>query len=582
MFAVSPVPTSPTGPTGSAVSDPVSVLRPEQRRVHDFLVHTPYAAVWLPMGAGKTVTVLAALRTIAPTEHILVSAPAAVARATWPAEIARWGFPLPVVSLLDDPVTGRAIGRTRRVELVEAVADHPPALWLVNHDVLTRPARRDCPRCHGDPGRTTDVGVCRDCQSGVADILACRATAGRPWWPFSTVVLDEAQAFKNHRARKVAVLRRARAHITRMIQMTGTPAPNGLADVWSQMVLLDGGERLGRTITDFRTRFMVPTSIGDGRPAVWRDMQPGAEQRIYAAVADITLSRTAPPPTPGRRVLDLWVDLDSDTQRRYDAFVRNRVVDLVARHRGRDDSGRVVDVEAVTQVVANNAAVLANVLRQFASGTVYPRDDSDGLGGLGSPGRSSGSAMAVDHVVVHRFKMDAALAAVQRSLADGQPVIVATGFVCEQQWLADELAQRRITATVFDTARSTDVVRRWNAGDIPVLLIHPRSAGHGLNLQYGGSRLLWFTLPWGLEEWAQTNARLDRPGQDTPVTIVRLVARGTHDEHMPGVLAAKEQVQAHLLCAVDMDRPVRDGVLVDPQVAALVDHVMARLGPDVA
>ncbi|WP_194949868.1 DEAD/DEAH box helicase [Actinomyces trachealis] len=430
----------------------------------DYIQKHPIAAFLLEMGLGKTVITLTAVWNLLmdsfQARRVLVIAPLRVARDTWPTEACKW-----------DHLKGLSL----------AVAVGTPAQRL---NALAAGAMVTIINRENVPWLVKTLGQA---------------------WPFDMVIIDELSSFKNHRAARFKALSTVRPHIHRIVGLTGTPAANGLEDLWAQFRLLDGGQRLGRYISHYRTRWFTPDKRNASQVFSYKPL-PGAEEQIHAAIADITVSMKSmdyldmPPVTYTRH----GIHLSATEQRTYDQLVRDMVVDL---------DGKVVD--------AANAAALSGKLLQLASGAVY---DEHG-----------------ETVTVHERKLDALEDLIES--ANGQPLLVATWYRHD----ADRIQARFPTARRLEA--STDF-EQWNAGRIPLALIHPASAGHGLNLQAGGHLLVWFSLTWSLELYQQTNARLARQGQKHPVTVCHLVAGGTLDEQVLSALEAKDTTQARLIDAV--------------------------------
>ena len=324
-------------------------------------------------------------------------------------------------------------------------------------------------------------------------------------WPFDMVVIDELSSFKNHRAKRFTALVKMRPHVKRWVGLTGTPTSNGLMDVWAQFRLLDGGERLGRFITRYRERWFTPDKR-NGMQVFTYKPRAGAEDEIYGAIGDMTLSMrtTDHLQLPELTVTTMPVKLEPKERKIYEQLKADLVLDL---------DGATID--------AANAAALSGKLLQLASGAIYTGDG--------------------EWTAVHDRKLDALEDLVEA--ANGSPLLVAYWFTHDRERIIARFPQARELKTSAD-------IEAWNKGAITLALIHPASAGHGLNLQAGGHLLVWFSLTWSLELYQQTNARLYRQGQLEPVTITHLVAEGTLDEAVLKALDAKDATQAALIDAV--------------------------------
>lgn len=319
-------------------------------------------------------------------------------------------------------------------------------------------------------------------------------------WPFDAVVVDESSSFKNNSAQRWKALKKILPDTEYMVLLTGTPSPNSLLDLWAQLYLVDFGQRLGRTITGFKQRFFQQDYMGYN----W-ELKESSADKIYALVNDVCLSMSAEDylELPERIDLTEHVQLPDAVKRQYDAFER----DLLAT---------LPDGE---QVEAINAAVLANKLLQWCNGATYI--DNNGK-----------------WATVHDAKLDALAELVE---LNDEPMLVAYNYKTDLV----RIQARFPKAVALDKNQKT--IDDWNAGKIPMLLAHPASAGHGLNLQQGGSLCVWFGLNWSLELYQQFNARLYRQGQTKPVRIVHIVAQGCIDERVLKVLSEKNATQKDLL-----------------------------------
>lgn len=327
---------------------------------------------------------------------------------------------------------------------------------------------------------------------------------------FDMVVIDELSSFKNYQAKRFKALMKARPSIKRIVGLTGTPSSNGLMDLFAEFKLLDMGERLGRFIGQYRNTYFIPDKR-NGQVIFSYKPLPGAEDAIYRKISDITISMKVADhlKMPKLVTTDYEVTLSEKEQRKYKELKDNMVLQLS------DD-----------EITAANAASLSNKLCQMANGAIYDDDK------------------AVIHV--HDRKLDA-LEDVIESM-NGKPVLVAYWFKHDYDRIADKLKALNIPFEKLDTTVS---IEKWNNGEIPVALIHPASAGHGLNLQDGGSTLVWFGLTWSLELYQQTNARLYRQGQNSDtVVIMHIAAKGTIDEQILKALKKKDSTQSALIDAV--------------------------------
>lgn len=322
---------------------------------------------------------------------------------------------------------------------------------------------------------------------------------------FSTVVIDELSSFKSSKAQRFKALKHVRPQVSRVIGLTGTPSPNGLLDLWPQMYLLDMGQRLGRYIGGYRERFFLPDKRNREIIYSYKPKQ-GAEEKIYSLISDICISMKAADylNMPERIENRVEVSMNAKEEKLYQSFERDMVLSI-----GEEE------LDAV------NAAALSNKLLQMANGAVYGEDKKV--------------------ISIHDRKLDALEDLVEA--ANGKPVLVA-------YWYKHDLLriQKRLPeARVIDTSKD---ITDWNHGEIAIGLIHPASAGHGLNLQEGGCTIVWFGLTWSLELYQQMNARLWRQGQKHTVVIHHLITKGTHDEDVMKALEKKETGQSALIHAV--------------------------------
>ena len=338
------------------------------------------------------------------------------------------------------------------------------------------------------------------------------AESGIPF-DFDMVVIDELSSFKNHQTKRFKALMKVRPKVKRIVGLTGTPSSNGLMDLWAEFRLLDMGERLGRFIGQYRTSYFRPDKQ-NGQVVFSYKPLPGAEKQIYGKISDITISMKS---TDHLQMPDL-------INSRYTVYLSER------------ENSRYADLkkDLVLQlpdgeITAANAASLSGKLSQMANGAVYTD--------------------AGETVSVHERKLDALEDIIEA--ANGKPVLVAYWFRHDLERISERLQKLKISYARLETDGS---IRKWNAGEIPVALIHPASAGHGLNLQSGGNTLVWFGLTWSLELYQQTVARLWRQGQQSETVVVQhIITKGTIDERIMKALSEKDTTQAALIDAVKAD-----------------------------
>lgn len=432
-------------------------------------------ALFLDLGLGKTVSTLTAIHQLMFDEleinKVLVIAPKKVAEDTWLTEIQKWDH-------LTHLRLSRVLGTEReRKEALLAKAD----IYIIN--------RENVPWLVGHYGTG---------------------------FPFDMVVIDELSSFKSAKSQRFKALRMVRPKVKRVVGLTGTPAPNGLLDLWSQLYLLDQGERLGDTLTGFRAKFFRKNEYSPfskyeviqekGDDLIGEDYY---EKRIYEKISDICISMKAKDylELPDRIDRIKEVHLSREMKAKYDKFERDLIL----------------SIEDVDDISAVNAAVLTNKLLQFSNGAVY--DDEK------------------NWHEIHREKLEALEEDMEA--ANGQPVLVFYSYKHDL-----ERIQKYFRSYKPVVLKGSAEIKDWNDKKIQMLLAHPASAGHGLNLQAGGNLIEWFGLQWGLELYQQAVARLDRQGQVKPVINTRIITRGTMDEDVLEALANKATVQNALLNAV--------------------------------
>ena len=438
---------------------------PYQKAAEEWILTHRRCGLFLEMGLGKTVITLTAVKKLIEdfaVTRVLVIAPLRVAATVWAEEAAKW-----------DHLTG-----LRCVKVLGSRQDREAAL------------RKDA-----------DVYIIN--RENVAWLVAYQATS--KIWPFDMLVLDELSSFKSPKAERFRSLKRTLPAVRRVVGLTGTPTPNGLIDLWSQIYLLDRGERLGKFVGRYRDEYFIP---GQQNGAIVYNWVPkrGAPEQIYGKINDICMSMKAEDylEMPARINVDAPVALPFSAQQAYDTMER----DLVLPFAG----------EAIT---AQNAAVLTGKLLQLANGAIYTED--------------------YKYKLVHEVKLDALEDLIEA--ANGEPVLVYYSFRHDAERILRRFPQARQLLTSQD-------VNDWNSGNVPIMIAHPASAGHGLNLQAGGHIIIWFGLTWSLELYQQANARLFRQGQSKPVTIFHVITKGTVDEDVLKVLTGKAVRQDALIDAV--------------------------------
>lgn len=438
-----------------------------QRRAIGKILDQKSVGLFLDMGLGKTVITMTAIRELVydrfEVSRVLVIAPKRVAEDTWTREAAKWDH---LQELTISPVLGTVAQRT-------AALDRVADLYVIGRDNVV----------------------------WLVELMQKR----RKGWPFDMIVVDELSSFKNPQAKRFRALRKAAPCAKRVVGLTGTPSPNGLMDLWSEMYLLDQGERLGKTISWYRDEYFRP-GMRNGYTVYKWEPRKGAAEQIRKRISDICVSMSAADylQLPERIDNVIPVKLTEKERKLYDEMERDQLLQL-----SEDET-----------VVALSAAAVMNKLLQIANGSVYAEG-----GGV---------------VRVHEKKAEALEEIVDTT---DEPVLVFYSFRHDL-----ETIQRRIPDA--RTLEGPEDIAAWNRGEIRVLLAHPASVGYGLNLQEGGHVIVWYGLTWSLELYQQANARLHRQGQEKPVIIHHLITEGTVDEQVLRALQAKDTSQAALLAAL--------------------------------
>lgn len=433
------------------------------------IIDTPYIALFLEMGLGKTVSTLTAIDLLLndyfDSQKILVIAPLRVADDTWAREVEKWDH-------LKHLSISKILGSVdQRRKALKQDAD----IWVINRE-------------------------------NVVWLVSELGTS----WDFDTVVIDELSSFKNSSSKRFRALRRVRPMMKRVIGLTGTPAPNSLIDLWPQIYLLDKGERLGKTITAYRDRYFIPGERSGHVVYKWHQKKE-SEERIYEAIKDIAVSMKS----------EDWLDLPP----RIDRNVVVRLSDKAKEQYKKLERDLLLPFQD-SDVVASTAAVLSNKLLQMASGAVY--DEDRGI------------------KEIHEAKLDALEDLIEA--AQGKPIMIFYNFKHSLSRIQERFPQARTLRKGKDGNKD---IADWNSDKIELLLLHPKSAGHGLNLQESSCQnVIWYDQIWSLEEDQQANARVHRQGQRNSVVVMRLVAQGTMDEDAVAALERKANGQEALMQAV--------------------------------
>ncbi len=401
--------------------------------------------------------------------RVLVIAPLRVARDTWPAEIKKWDH-------------------LQTIDMSVIVGDAATRKSAVQSNALIHTINRE----------------------NVKFLVEYFEHAGIRW-PYDMVVIDELSSFKNHQSQRFKYLRKIRPYVKRWVGLTGTPTSNGLMDLWAEIGILDGGERLGRFIGRYREAYFRPGSMNPMTGVVYQYVpRSGAEEQIYRKISDITISMKTLDyiRMPECVTVNHEVKMSPAEKKLYDQLKTDLIIPT--------EQG---DIDAV------NAAALSNKLVQMANGAVYDEKQ------MVRP--------------IHKRKLEMLEDLIEA--ANGQPVLISYWFKHDRTRIIEHLQSVGLEARDI---RSTEDISDWNAGKIPIALIHPASAGHGLNIQEGGHILIWFGLTWSLELYQQTNARLWRQGQRNTVTIHHIICKDTVDSDILAALASKDVTQEKLIAAV--------------------------------
>ena len=433
-----------------------------QNNIVNIIKEKRRVGVWIDLGMGKSVSTLTAALDLLEefsVRRVLVIAPLRVANSVWAQEVKKWRH---LSGLRVSVCTGNEKQRLTALHMDADVfvINRENIMWLVEKK--------------------------------------------RTKWPFDMVVIDESSSFKNASTKRFKAIRKILPDTEYMVLLTGTPSPNSLLDIWSQMYMIDFGKALGRTMTGYKQRFFEQDYMGYN----WT-LRDGAEKTIHSLIEPSVIHMSAEDylDVPDRIDLTERVVLEPSVMVQYKKFEKTLLLEL--------DNGD--EVEAMT------AAVLANKLLQTANGSAYT--DKNGA-----------------WTAIHSEKLDALAEIIEDN--PNENILVAYNY----RFDLERLQERFKTAVLLD--KKQDTIDRWNNGQIKLMLAHPASAGHGLNLQNGGSMIVWFGLTWSLEYYQQFNARLHRQGQLRPVRVVHIVSAETIDERVLQVLTMKDATQKSLLAAL--------------------------------
>lgn len=438
----------------------------------EHIIEHPYCGLFLDLGLGKTVTTLTAIEALmfdyCEIDSVLIVAPKRVAESVWQEEAEKWEH-------LRHLTFSKIIGtQKQRLEAIHTKAN----IYIISRD----------------------------------NIAWLSALYGGGKLPFDMVVIDELSSFKSYKSERFKAMRSARLYLKRLVGLTGTPAPNGLIDLWAQIYLMDRGDRLEKTITRYREKYFRPGRT-NGNVVYSYDLMADSEYIIHKKIEDICISMKSDDylEMPLRTDNYIKLRMPDDIKKKYEAFEKEKVIDLL-NSQGEENAINVV-----------NAAALSNKLLQFANGAIY--DENRNV------------------YKVHDIKLEALKEMIED--ANGQSVLVAWIF----QFDRDRIMKYLKAYNPRELKTNKDI-EDWNAGKVQVMLAHPASAGHGLNLQAGGHIIIWFGATWSLELYQQFNGRLYRQGQKEHVIINHLILQGSHDEDVIKALQYKDKKQNNLLNSI--------------------------------
>ena len=444
------------------------------------VINVPKCGLFLDMGLGKTVSTLTAIKELKynrfQVNKVLIIAPKKVAEGTWSKEKDKWNH------TKDFRVSLVLGSQQKRIKALSVNAD----LYIINRENIP----------------------------WLVDYL-------RNDWYFDTVVIDESSSFKNSQSKRFKALKMVLPKINRLIELTGTPSPNGVEDLWAQIYLLDQGERLEKYITHFRSRYMEPNKRNRSQIFDYK-AKDGVYDHIINKISDICISMKSEDylELPDLSYNEIPVVLNDKARKVYDKMERDFVLELE---------------EAEEDITAVNAAALSNKLLQISNGAVY---DNSGI-----------------YTEVHNAKIDSFLELVES--LQGRSLLVFYNFQHDKERIKKALEKSNLVVRELKTTQDED---DWNDRKIDILLTHPASAAYGLNLQEGGNHVCWFGLTWNLEHYQQANKRLHRQGQKEKVIIHHLVTQDTRDEDVMRALDSKADVQEEILQSLKARiRKVKEG-----------------------
>lgn len=459
-----------------------------QKACVEHIISHPFCGIFLDMGLGKTATTLTAIDYLmfdyCEINSVLIVAPKRVAESVWQEEAEKWAH-------LQHLRFSKIIGSPK--QRISAIKDIKADIYIISRDNVA---------------------------------WLCSLYGGSKL-PFDMVVIDELSSFKSYKSVRFKALRAARPFLKRLVGLTGTPAPNGLIDLWPQIYLMDRGDRLEKTISRYREKYFRPGQT-NGHVVYSYKLLNDSEQLIHKKIEDICISMKADDYLKMPLRTDNYIELrmPGGIKKQYDDFEKNKILELLNRTEiveEQDESGNIIRVQRPVEVNVVNAAALSNKLLQFANGAVY--DENKKV------------------FPIHDIKLEALKEIVED--ANGQSVLVAWTYQFDRDRILEYLKSYKPREL-----KTNKDIEDWNAGKIQVMLAHPASAGHGLNLQAGGNIIVWFGQTWSLELYQQFNARLYRQGQQKGVIIHHLILKDTHDEDVIQALKAKDKKQNALMNSI--------------------------------
>lgn len=470
-----------------------ATLRPYQVQMVEFVLKKKRAGLFVDMGLGKTLATLAAINELLtngelnPTKPILIVAPIMVALDTWSREAEKWGYDI-------DVLVNIRLTKKKRAKLFEQLDSvNKPTILTTNPEQL--------------------------------DNIIKHYTDRYEPFPFECVVIDELSLFKSSETKRFINMSMLTKNVKYFIGLTGTPAPNSLLDIWSQMMLIDPANKqlLSENFYKYRSHYFEPDMVNKNTGQVYKwKLKPNADQAIFERMRPtvIALRSEGLVDLPELTFIDEEISLPPNIMKAYREFEKE------IRSQFQDDEQECLSTIDGDEIVVRNRAVLASKLLQLAAGAVYTEDPSE------------------PYIVYHNAKFERLKEIAETATS---PILVFYNFKSD--------IERARQFIEFETLRSNDpnvrdVIRRWNNGEIPVLFVHPQSAGHGLNIQDGGHTIIWLTMTWMNEVYRQANARLHRTGQTKPVQVIHLIAQGTIDTEVIARLSDKEDGQQKLLNAL--------------------------------